>query len=234
MVFKKTTDLDKIKAKARVFAYIDIEFDDENGLYVKHPYFKHVIDGLQVNNRVELIDLRKPEDLKRKREWLIGKIDSANTYSQLLSLFRTNFLPAFLKSTYYYLTNDEYSEALAWIWTIVESPNIDVNVKPKEFIRYFHSASKEKLMDNREYLAYTELPDKITVYRGVNDNGSKNGLSWTTDLEKAVWFATRFGGVPHVFKGNIQKEYILAYFLGRGESEVVIDYRMVTDLEEIK
>ena len=233
MVFSKTTELDEIKARARVFVYTDVKFDDELGVYVTHPFFKTVIDGLQMGNKVELIDLRKPEDLKKKRSRTIDKINSATSYSQLLSLFRLNFLPAFFKLTHLCLSADEYSEALARIWTTVEHPNLDINVKPKEFIKYFRSARKEKLMNEGEYQAYKELPDKITVYRGINDYGSKDGLSWSTDIKKAAWFAVRFENNPKLFKGVISKEDVFAYFSGRGESELVIDYTKLTDVKEV-
>ncbi len=233
MVFSKTTELDEIKARARVFVYTDVKFDDELGIYVTHPYFKTVIDGLQIGNKVELIDLRKPEDLRKKRMWMIEKINTATSYSQLLSLFRLNFLPAFFKLTHLCLNADDYSESLARIWTTVEHPNLDINVRPKEFIKYFCSACKEKLMDEAEYQAYMKLPDKITVYRGINDYGSVDGLSWTVDIKKAIWFATRMENNPRLFKGVIAKEYVFAYFLGRGESELVVDYTKLSDVEEI-
>ena len=92
---------------------------------------------------------------------------------------------------------------------------------------------KDYLMDKEEYKAYKELPDEITVYRGVNSVGRILSLSWTTDLETAKWFAKRWTKDGKVCKGKIKKEYVLAYFLGRGESEVIIEFNKLTDVEEV-
>ena len=54
------------------------------------------------------------------------------------------------------------------------------------------------------------------------------GIAWTTEREKAVWFANRFAvldrfGEPKLLTGVARKEDVLGYFTGRGESEVVMD-----------
>lgn len=80
------------------------------------------------------------------------------------------------------------------------------------------------VMDDAEKEALRELPEVIPVYRGFTVDGADAGLSWTTDREKAEWFARRFrqeGVVPKLASGTISKEKVLAYFLGRGENEIV-------------
>jgi hypothetical protein len=48
-------------------------------------------------------------------------------------------------------------------------------------------------------------------------------LSWTTDKEKAEWFARRFAIAtqPLLVRGTVAKKDVMAVFLGREESEVV-------------
>jgi hypothetical protein len=65
------------------------------------------------------------------------------------------------------------------------------------------------------------------VYRGFIGQRGK-GLSWTTDREKAVWFAERFAcleelGRPRLVSGHAVKKDVLAYFTRREEAEIVID-----------
>lgn len=110
---------------------------------------------------------------------------------------------------------------------------MDVNVSQKEFIQYFRNAHKKWLMDDEEYEAYRHLPEKITVYRGVGTRGKVKGLSWTTNIEKAKWFANRWGDNGKVYRGVISKDAVLAYFLRRDEAETVIDYSYLTDVEEV-
>lgn len=66
------------------------------------------------------------------------------------------------------------------------------------------------------------LPETLTVYRGAAP-GYERGMSWTTDLERARWFANRFNQGHEVFVAEVPREAVLARFGRRGEDEVVID-----------
>ena len=70
-----------------------------------------------------------------------------------------------------------------------------------------------------------DLPETITVYRGLQRNASTEALSWTLDKNVAEWFANRFDNNGEVIKATINKKYIFAYINGRGEKEVVLDYK---------
>lgn len=227
------TDLEQIKNRARTLVYADYKIEEKYGLLVQHPYFSTVLDGVQENGKVELVDIRVPEQLEKLRKLILKSIDAVTSYSQFIMLVRTPYLPVFFKLTNRFLSLYDFSVSLATIWTLVEFPNLDVNVSKNEFIRYFKMCRKDYLMDKEEYKAYKELPDEITVYRGVNSVGRILSLSWTTDLETAKWFAKRWTKDGKVCKGKIKKEYVLAYFLGRGESEVIIEFNKLTDVEEV-
>jgi hypothetical protein len=83
----------------------------------------------------------------------------------------------------------------------------------------------------------------VTVYRGAwEDDDVETALSWTTDLERAEWFAryltsvrAMFLGIhrtdvsPVVFQGTCTEAY--GYLTGRGEHEVVA--KTVEDIEAI-
>ena len=78
------------------------------------------------------------------------------------------------------------------------------------------------------------LTNGITVYRGVNQGGKPSGLSWTTDKEKAEWFANRWSNFG-VKDGEVyvmlitDPSCVLAYFSDRNESEVIIDTIKIKD-----
>ncbi len=81
-----------------------------------------------------------------------------------------------------------------------------------------------KCMSRQERVALRGMPTNITVYRGVGHRGAVEGLSWTIDPERAIWFAKRFADAcrtPILAEGSIQQDKVLAYFTGRGESEIV-------------
>ena len=85
-------------------------------------------------------------------------------------------------------------------------------------------------MNEEEHQTYQQLPETFTVYRGVTPGHNPSGLSWTTSLEKAKWFANRFGE-GYIRQGTANKSDVLAYFSGRGsEEEIVISPKSLQDL----
>jgi hypothetical protein len=63
-----------------------------------------------------------------------------------------------------------------------------------------------------------DLPDELTIFRG----GSKTGISWTLDLEKAKWFAQRMGQLRPVWQTTVFKDEIVGFTNARSESEVIL------------
>ena len=72
----------------------------------------------------------------------------------------------------------------------------------------------------------------VTVYRGCHP-ARRFGMSWTTDLERAQWFADRdLGrGVGAVYEATVPTGWLLAYIHGsqRGEAEFVVDAIALND-----
>ena len=66
----------------------------------------------------------------------------------------------------------------------------------------------------------------MTVYRGTTPAIWRR-MSWTTDLERAKWFADRLGlfGFPDtiIATATIPPRHVLALFNDRQESEVVVN-----------
>ena len=116
----------------------------------------------------------------------------------------------------------------------MEFPNANVFVDAQNFIELFKDADKTFLMNEEDLEIYNNLPEEIVVYRGINDYGSVEALSWTLDKKQAEWFANRFakfGKYGTVYQANIKKEYVLAYF--SSEEEAVIDFTKATNINKI-
>jgi len=127
--------------------------------------------------------------------------------------------------------------ANAWI----DSENIHQNID--EWREIWDSSiplRSELVMDETERGALAILPDTITVFRGVGHHDAVEGMSWTTNKEKAKWFARRFsamtGHTPLLAKGTVKKAHVIAHFLGRGESEIVVFHEdvIVTDVVTVR
>jgi hypothetical protein len=67
------------------------------------------------------------------------------------------------------------------------------------------------------------LTGVLTIYRG----GLPDGISWTLERAKAVWFARRnslFTGEPQdVWRARVQASKVLGYFTQREEDEIVVN-----------
>ena len=77
---------------------------------------------------------------------------------------------------------------------------------------------------------FASLPERVTIYRGQTA-GRRAGISWTTERERAEWFARRypFRGEPVLLSGRVKRSDIIAVFTGRRDSEVLVLPRHVRD-----
>jgi hypothetical protein len=124
------------------------------------------------------------------------------------------------------LTDPEYWRLLGEIWTDAEMPNVNRVV----WLALFTSkrTNRDHVMDAGDHAAVDRLTDPVQVYRGAHLKYAR-GMSWTTDPDRAAWFATRFGYARggKVFTTTAAKRKILGYFADRNEDEVLIDPRRI-------
>ena len=86
------------------------------------------------------------------------------------------------------------------------------------------------MMDIDELGFYSQLPQEITIWRGVRVKEKLDeeniGFSFTLDKDRAIWFAKRFLGdgigTPMLIEAKVDKYDILSVFLNRGEEEVLV------------
>lgn len=226
----KETDLLAVKAVARSFLYQRLLVNKDIPFLVSHPFFSTTIVANHEKDKTVMLDITKEDDLQQARMKVEKSIDRVDRYMNFLYMLCQPYLPAFFKHTNYYLSKADYSEFLGAMWTHVEFPNADPTVTLLEFVKYFRNAEKSKLMNEEEYQKYLDLPDKVTIYRGVKPKGKVKALSWTLSKDKARWFADRFEPDGTVYRAAIEKSNVLAYFGCRGEEEVVVDYRMLMNV----
>ena len=113
----------------------------------------------------------------------------------------------------------EYWALVGEVWIDTERPSEDEAIWRELFGA--ERPGREALIDP---LALASLPDPVRVFRGFDREGGERGLSWTTDRERADWFARRFAigdREPRVAIGTVDKSRVIAYPLGRREAEIV-------------
>jgi hypothetical protein len=140
------------------------------------------------------------------------------------------------------LSPAQFWKLLADVWT-----NSEV-IKPDErtWLRFFQSKRKGRkfLMTPKEHKALAKLPDEIEIWRGCGHKDGVRGLSWTLERTRAAWFAVyACGGRRGLFapklrgrtlivaKAVCSKTDVLAHFLEREESEIIVNPKNVKVLQ---
>jgi len=81
------------------------------------------------------------------------------------------------------------------------------------------------------------LPNQkpLVVFRVITQEDELAGIAWTTDPKIAAKFAAgaglRIKTDGRVLRGTCDPHHVLAYITGRGESEVIIDPRLIKDIQ---
>lgn len=152
---------------------------------------------------------------------------------------RYDRLPALLKVVYVHEVTDPEKvwPLVGWVWT--DNDNVwQFNDEWREvwslddLDNTFVVEQQELVMDEEERALLAAMPDTLTVYRGTpKPDLNGEGMSWTLNRDKAVWFAKRFredGDDVTVITGTVAKRDVLAYFTGRNEDEIVVFPEYVT------
>lgn len=212
----KTNDK-KIRDAAVDFLNFDIKPTDIEFL-VYHPFFSYV------NHPVgkEYVNLLEEDGAERARNAMEKMIRESSTERIMLVLIRNVYRLAFFKYVEDQLSKEDFSRYLPEIFSQSEFPSTDGFASLEDIKDWFMRADKKYMMNKSEYDIYTQLPEKVTVYRGATTKKAYRGLSWTTDKNKALWYANRFSREErYLFTAEICKKDILTYIGRRNEKEIV-------------
>lgn len=227
LLMREETDLKKVKSLAQAFVYMELEQVEECPFFIQHPIFDtilQIIDGKPFNL---LEDTKTFKELQQK---MVDTIFQQKNALDVLLMIRASYRLTFFKYCKDDLSEEDYSNMLIEAWLTEENPMSDVNVSMKELLSYFKKANKEIMMCSKDLATYSTFPDKLTIYRGVKE--PKLGMSWTLSKSKAEWFATRFSDTGYLFKATANKSDILCYTDNRGEKEIIINPKLLTDIKQ--
>lgn len=134
-------------------------------------------------------------------------------------------LPA-LFSIHKKLNDEEFWQCFHAIWTNTESAfRFNREIRAMLTKRRLASPYRLSTMDDegRNFIA-KKITDNapLRIWRGCRRE-NQHGYSWTTDRDKAVWFACRFGASkPLLIEGTISPEKIVAVYTERNENEIFV------------
>ncbi len=199
---------------------------DEHFVSLKHPLVFDIMYSPEknaINNYT----------YKQKREYIKECIKNREISEIIWMYERPHRIEAFKKYAISLLETDpkEYWNILRAV--AMDSENIwQWRDDYKKLIIEHDSISTRTMMSDDELKAFKELPDKLTVYRGIteikkNDCERRNGYSWTLSKETAEFFSTRLKREYEdsvILVGEVDKSCVKAYFQGRNEEEIIVDY----------
>ena len=216
----ETTNFEKVKEILKTF--VSIEPVPTNEMLVLHPFLntKYVLD-----ENKEMVDVfAKKEYFERFKKVINRNIDKAQNVHMIFLHITKPYKMVCFKYICDYLSEQDYGELLKDCWTMEEFTSKNPDVSKKEMVSFFKRAKKEYIMDEEELKVYNNLPEQVTIYRGVRDKRWARELSWTLDYEQAEWFATRFNSETSiVYEVTIPKSEILTFINDRDEQEIIID-----------
>jgi hypothetical protein len=184
------------------------------GNMLRHPL---IIEDIGEPDHAALVNARYRE-VKTKAEVALEKGD----WSMHIALHQRPYrLKALKNCVDSGLSGSEYWHNVGDVW--IDSGNIFQGLREWKKVWCSNESGREACMDDKERAALADLPEWFRVWRGTAHQRSVRGLSWTTDKEKAEWFARRLAieTQPLLAQGTVAKKDVKAVFLGRGESEVV-------------
>lgn len=232
---RNETDLNRVKWVAKQLVMIEPDLTEFSPVVVQHPFTSSGMIAIPSYEGIKQVDITKsPEELVSWQNYMKAQIDEAKSAYHIYMMTNKPYSMTFLKFAKPHLSQKDFSEILADAWMRSENPNLDKNFKQKKLLQMFKDAAPHILMDKDEQKQLAELDDTVTVYRGVTTYNAKNikALSWTLEQKTAEWFAHRFGEDGTVYESQIPKQHIYALLNGRGESEVIVDPKYLTDITE--
>lgn len=235
---KQKTNLSECRKLA--FAFLNLEPKPIAGLpfFVQHPFFECTkVPYNDADGNIKFADIfDEPDKLEESKKQITDQIlneDLCGIFCRMLTKYHLSYL----KYAKPYMSRRDFEEWLAHAWVSSENPNQDANVSISTLIQWFKSANREHIMSQTELEYYRQLPEVVTIYRGVAlGRAEQQGLSWTCNLDTAKWFAHRFdtrNESGYVLKGKVAKEDIFAYFNSRGEDEILCNSKKVKNIEKV-
>lgn len=227
----KNTNLEYCKKIAIAFLHQPILPTDCFG-FITHPVFESNFvvgmneDGTQANGLVDMLKDKKM--LSRYMRYYENCINTQKDLYGILSFIRKPYILQFLNITKEQISCRDFSESLIEGWGSDEYANQNTSVSREELLNMFLMADAEYMIDDEDKKTYQTIKNskEITIYRGVTEYNEKDvdkSLSWTLDVDTALYFATRFNQHGNVYKATISPDEVFAYTNIRNEHEVIVN-----------
>lgn len=219
-----------VVAMNRIKRYIrSVPYDFDEGIQ-SHPFFQTPFArDFQTRDMVQITKSNFPRLLEQALNYL--EENMRKDFSFFTIFVNKPYRIPLLMEVSDLLDEGEYNEILRDVWTDTEFPHQNgVAI----LVVLFDHAKRELLMEKDDYKVFQQLPSRIQVYRGIqNGDAIVRGLSWSLSKGKAEWFAQRWSKKGALYRAEIAKEHVYAYFNERGEEEIVLNPQYLKNVEKV-
>lgn len=201
-----------------------------------HPIWStHIAAYRDADGENIVLHLDDPEQWKKASDMVKAEMDAADSVLAFLELINEPYWFMFLEQTYERMSIDDMTDVLSKVWNAREY-NADIHGRDKKEIKnIFATCNKERFMSEEERKVFEELPDEITVYRGLNNTNTRlvRAFSWTLDQKIVSGLSPRpdrfFGDSGFAYRAKIKKKDVYAYI--QTAQEVVVNPDKLYDIE---
>ena len=184
--------------------------EKENALVIHHPFCNQQIYDLERCALIhEIIDERTPD---------ADACFEDHDYEGYIYRIADGLRPQWLAKDAHLMPDDRYWTILGWVYWDLQFTHYNFDL----FHQLFRAdrPGRENLMEPDERDVLARLPDELTVYRGYayeddDEQDFAEGIAWTLDRHRAVWFANRHckPEIAHrLITGKVWKKDVWGYF----------------------
>ena len=207
------------------------ELDEELAAWIEDSHLKHPLVYSIFHHPIKNAHVNQYFQYKKRA---VAEARNSQEWTKYIYLHERPYRVDAFSSIEENLSDEQYWELLETVWT--DSENIYQNYEM--WLGLLESERPERiLMTTEEFRSALTMPTgeggfagELTIFRGYQedpeyyDRPGMEGLSWTLNIEKAVWFARRlqFGGrTPMLATAKVQRDDIIAFIMSREESEII-------------
>lgn len=193
-----------------------VPYLNDEGTRLGWPVLQHPL--------VYAVPYLEPENkrLNAQYEYKLGALDEAfdeGKWGSYVFLHERPYRINAFRDICDYMDDKEYWELLSSVWSDTENLHAWGDVESL----FERPGREDHFMDDGDRRAFRDMfGDEIHIHRG-HTHLNQAGWSWTSDYDRAMWFATRFDADGKVTSTTVAKDKVLAYFTGRGENEIVVN-----------
>jgi hypothetical protein len=195
---------------------------DPSSMMNRYIYYNPPIFISLHDLKKEALEMLRMKDMIQQHVKKFADLKAKNDYEGIFRFMDKKILiPSFNKMVDEIPENEVYD---IFIDLYVRSEYGFEQFKPDVVAKVFAKRTLSKDWTKRIKDLEKKVKEKdFWIYRGITPKSNKqNAMSWTKSLEKAKWFANRFGSSGTILKKKVNMADVLDYLTGRNEDEILI------------